>query len=729
MALRGDLIQLSINDSAARYRIVVDPLLQGATLSASDGDTSIANSIAISADGSTIVAGAPEARSVSNGVFTGAAYVFERQNGVFATGTEVRKLIPADGKDEDEFGIAVAVSSDGSVIVVGADEADSEAGTAYAFVRPGASWGGAGTKSSDAKLNNLTGASNDRFGLAVAVSRDGNVAVVGAHENNFNQGAVYVFLKGSAWTGTKNPSATLKTSDQEVDDLGISLATNTTGSVIAAGAPGDNGAVYVFVEPNGGWKSGTETAQLFSGSGNSRDELGSSVSMNDAGNLIVTSAPNFGENAVPAGQPIPVLGRGFVFVQPGAIWVTTGTPNATLTGIIGGAGRDDLAPVSMSGDGKHVLMGAANATVGANDLQGVALLFDMPVAGWSGAIASSAQLKDAGGVEFENFGFALALNSDASIAAIGVEESNNARVGTGFVFAGPVPCAVSLSPSTFDFGSVKDGTGSDQPFTLSNGNCPALNNIVLSVTGTNSADFTQTHTCGASLAANTSCSITVTFKPSAAGGENATLQVADSDASSPQHATLSGTGTSAADFSIGSTAAAPPSTAGSTNSATVAAGATATFGLAFTSTGGFNTPVALSASFNGGTPTGAAANFTVTPVTPTAGGAASTLTITTTANAATAAAIEPVSRTIPPVSLTLILAAAGLLFARQKTAGRLVRAAAALGIVCVVLAGAGCTHHHHNQKNTGTPAGTYTIAISANGGGVIHAGNVTLIVQ
>ena len=66
-----------------------------------------------------------------------------------------------------------------------------------------------------------------------------------------------------------------------------------------------------------------------------------------------------------------------------------------------------------------------------------------------------------------------------------------------------------------------------------------------------SGDFSQTHTCGTSLAAYVpgksvpACSIIVTFKPTAAGPRTGTLTVTDSDSSSPQTVQLSGTGTQA----------------------------------------------------------------------------------------------------------------------------------------------------------------------------------------
>src|SRR5439155_23673015 len=76
--------------------------------------------------------------------------------------------------------------------------------------------------------------------------------------------------------------------------------------------------------------------------------------------------------------------------------------------------------------------------------------------------------------------------------------------------------AASLSPTSLAFGNQTVGTASAaKVVTLSNTGAVALSLSSIAVAGTNSGDFTQTHTCGASLAAGTSCTISVTFKPAA----------------------------------------------------------------------------------------------------------------------------------------------------------------------------------------------------------------------
>ena len=104
---------------------------------------------------------------------------------------------------------------------------------------------------------------------------------------------------------------------------------------------------------------------------------------------------------------------------------------------------------------------------------------------------------------------------------------------------------VSVSPTSLTFSSQNVGTTSAaKVVTLSNIGTTSLTGISISDTGTNAADFSQTTTCGTTLAAGSSCTINVTFSPSASGSRSATLRIADSDPTSPQQVALAGTGMS-----------------------------------------------------------------------------------------------------------------------------------------------------------------------------------------
>jgi len=100
---------------------------------------------------------------------------------------------------------------------------------------------------------------------------------------------------------------------------------------------------------------------------------------------------------------------------------------------------------------------------------------------------------------------------------------------------------VGLSPTSLSFGNVDEGVSSAaKTVTMTNYQKVALTEIVVSTTST---DYTQTSTCGTSLAAGKTCTITVTFKPSIIGTDDATLSISDSTSNSPQTVAMTGKGT------------------------------------------------------------------------------------------------------------------------------------------------------------------------------------------
>ena len=115
-----------------------------------------------------------------------------------------------------------------------------------------------------------------------------------------------------------------------------------------------------------------------------------------------------------------------------------------------------------------------------------------------------------------------------------------ALTGTGT--AAPAPAA-SLAPTSLTFSAQTGTTATAQVSTLKNTGDAALTITGISITGAGAADFAETNTCGSSLAANASCSISVTFTPASAATFSAALSIADNAAGSPQTVTLSGTGT------------------------------------------------------------------------------------------------------------------------------------------------------------------------------------------
>ncbi len=101
--------------------------------------------------------------------------------------------------------------------------------------------------------------------------------------------------------------------------------------------------------------------------------------------------------------------------------------------------------------------------------------------------------------------------------------------------------AATLSPSTYNYGSVNLGSSASQSFTLDNTGTSSIN---IASTSLPNAVFTGGITnCGTSLAAGATCIYTVIFTPAAAGVQTTTFSVTDD--AGVQSATLTGTGAQA----------------------------------------------------------------------------------------------------------------------------------------------------------------------------------------
>lgn len=101
--------------------------------------------------------------------------------------------------------------------------------------------------------------------------------------------------------------------------------------------------------------------------------------------------------------------------------------------------------------------------------------------------------------------------------------------------------AVSLSASALSFQGTTTGQASAaQSVTLTNSGNAALSITSITLGGTDATAFSLSHNCGASLAANASCTLSVTFTPASASSYSAALTVSDNATGSPHSITLSG---------------------------------------------------------------------------------------------------------------------------------------------------------------------------------------------
>ncbi|CAK0905907.1 unnamed protein product [Prorocentrum cordatum] len=235
-------------------------------------------SVAVSSDGARVVVGADYYYADDQGIDFGSAYVLDG-----TTGERLLKLVASDGAALDHFGYSVAVSSDGARVVVGAiGEEDSSSGSAYVLD------GTTGERL--LKLVASDGAAGDQFGYSVAVSSDGARVVVGAildDDQAPDSGSAYV-LDGT--TGER--LLKLVASDGAAgDQFGYSVAVSSDGARVVVGARGDDdqgsssGSAYVF-----DGTTGERLLKLVASDGAAEDEFGYSVAVSSDGARVVVGA-------------------------------------------------------------------------------------------------------------------------------------------------------------------------------------------------------------------------------------------------------------------------------------------------------------------------------------------------------------------------------------------------------------------------------------------------------
>jgi hypothetical protein len=435
LEVQGEQLLLRVNDTGARYPVVIDPWVQLAELTASDGASGFGGSVSIS--GNTVVVGAPDSNDLrgaayvfekpengwmnmtqtakltaSDGAyakfgssvaisgntivvgapsqpvfdgfksnnFRGAAYVFVKPASGWADMTPTAKLTPSDGAPGDFMGLSVGIS--GNTIVVGANQIDSGGpGAAYVFVKPSDGWR---DMTQTAELTSSDGAWGSFFGFSVSISR--HTVLVGANNAYVNgryQGAAYVFEKPESGWANMTQTAKLTASNASVtSNFGFSVSISGNTAVVgdpdeAVGGNQNQGAAYVFVKPTPAWRDMTQTAELTVSNGKADVPLVPSATRRSRN----TTADNLGwsvfvsGDSVVAGAPGHNYGTGaaYIFHKPAAGWKPTSKFDAIFTAT--GGKRGDALGQSVSTTGSTVLVGAYLASVGHNFHQGAAYLF------------------------------------------------------------------------------------------------------------------------------------------------------------------------------------------------------------------------------------------------------------------------------------------------------------------------------------------------------------------
>jgi trimeric autotransporter adhesin len=170
LAPRGRRIELQIDTRGARYPLRIDPFVQqGEKLTGGGGvgEGEFGIGVALSSNGNTALIGGSTDNS---GI--GAAWVFTRSGGVWTQQGE--KLTGTGETGKGGFGQSVALSSDGNTALIGGPFDNSSTGAAWVFTRSGETWAQQGSK--------LTGSGevgSAEVGSGVALSSGGNTALLG----------------------------------------------------------------------------------------------------------------------------------------------------------------------------------------------------------------------------------------------------------------------------------------------------------------------------------------------------------------------------------------------------------------------------------------------------------------------------------------------------------------------------------------------------------------------
>ena len=275
------------------------------------------------------------------------------------------------------------------------------------------------------------GAGGDSFGYSVALSGDGNTALVGAPgteiEGKLEAGAAYLYARSAAgWTRQQ----VLTASDgSAVSHFGWSVALSGDGTAALVGAPPKAvggkeyaGAAYVFTPAGDHWRQQTE---FTASDGGALNFFGWSVALSGDGTIALVGAFNKTVGGTPA------AGAAYVFTHSGNRWVQ----QTELTAPQGGRSERFGAAVALSGDGTTALVGAYLTTIGVASQEGDAYVFTR--APGNGHWRQQVELTASDGEEFENFGSAVALSGDGTTAMVGATNKmvrNTKGAGVAYVF-------------------------------------------------------------------------------------------------------------------------------------------------------------------------------------------------------------------------------------------------------------------------------------------------------
>jgi phage gpG-like protein len=315
---------------------------------------------------------------------------------------------------ESESPTIVALSSNGDTALVGAPGDDGGIGSVSVFARSGSTWSQQGPP-----LAGSGEIGQGAFGSSVALSADGDVALIGGRSDGSSSegqccasGAAWVFTRsGSTWTQQDPVLTDGRASDSA--EFGTSVALSASGATALVGAPGSGraGAAWILARTRSGWQRGGKLAVR----GATNAGFGSTVALASNGGTALIGAGG-GSSA----------GGAWVFTRQHSRWSRQG---GRLTGKEQ-SGRLG-ATVALSSDGDTALVGAG----GEDGEHGAVWIFTRSGSTWQ----RRAKLTGRDERGLGNFGESVALSANGKVALFGCPQENSsglARVGSVWLFSG-----------------------------------------------------------------------------------------------------------------------------------------------------------------------------------------------------------------------------------------------------------------------------------------------------
>jgi hypothetical protein len=338
--------------------------------------------------------------------FTGAAWVWTRSAGVWS---QQGKLVASDSVFASDQGVSVAISADGNTAIVGGFNDNNATGAAWVWTRTAGVWSQQG-----GKLVGSGAVGAAQQGYSVSLSADGNTAIVGGYMDNSNAGAAWVWAR-TAGVWSQQGGKLVGSGAAGAAMQGGSVSLSADGNTAIVGGDVDNGnagAVWVWTRSGAVW-SQQGSKLVGTGAVGTPVFQGKSVSLSADSNTAIVGG--FVDDTS--------IGAAWVWTRTAGVWSQQGSK---LVGTGAGGLAQQGISVSLSADGNKAIVGGDNDNGGA----GAAWVWTRSAGVWS---QQGSKLVGSGAVGAAHQA-SVSLSADGSTAIAG-GSADNSNAGAAWVWA------------------------------------------------------------------------------------------------------------------------------------------------------------------------------------------------------------------------------------------------------------------------------------------------------